>query len=115
MRRLILCAMLALPAAAAAEVWQTLTGAEVGAALADRELTYEDGARQIFRAGGATTYFVGAGVSEGRWRIGGDEYCSNWPPSAGWSCYALARDTETGRLRFAGAGGKLTIGSYSDE
>ncbi|MDI3337374.1 hypothetical protein QKW60_13220 [Defluviimonas aestuarii] len=115
MRRLILTMGLCLAAPALAEDWQALSGAEITEALAERKLTYENGAVQIFRESGATTYSVGSGLSEGRWRVEGDEYCSNWPPAAIWSCYALERDVETGRLRFAGATGDMTVGSYSDE
>ena len=115
MRRLILAMGLCVAMPAFAEDWRGLSGAEVMQALAGRELTYEDGAVQVFRESGATTYRVGAGLSEGRWRVEGDTYCSIWPPSASWSCYALEREDETGRLRFVGAGGDLTVGSYSDE
>ncbi|MCB2129854.1 MAG: hypothetical protein KDE03_12435 [Rhodobacteraceae bacterium] len=114
MRRLILVAVLLLPVAAAAGDWHALTGAEIGTALSDHELTYEDGARQIFRAGGGTTYVVGAGASEGRWRVEGDRYCSNWQPSSVWSCYTLERDAE-GRFRFSGGTGDMSVGSYSGE
>ena len=98
-----------------AEDWQALSGLEITEALAERELTYENGAEQVFHPEGGTTYRAGVGQSEGRWRVEGDEYCSNWPPSASWSCYALERDAETGRLRFAGASGDMTVGSYSEE
>lgn len=115
MRRMVVTIGLWLACPACAGEWQALSGAEIAEALAGRELTYGNGAVQVFRDSGATTYRAGAGLSEGRWRVADGEYCSNWPPSATWSCYALERDTETGRLRFAGAGGDVTVGSYSDE
>ncbi|MGB3313587.1 MAG: hypothetical protein WBB85_04175 [Albidovulum sp.] len=106
---------LCLASPAWAEEWQALSGVEIAEALAGRELTYENDAVQVFRPSGATTYRAGTGISEGRWRVEGEEYCSNWPPSAAWSCYALERDAETGHLRFAGSGGEMTVGRYSDE
>lgn len=115
MRRLIVAIGLCLATPALAEDWQVLGGADIAEALNERELTYENGAVQVFRESGATTYSVGSGLSEGRWRVEGDEYCSNWPPAATWSCYALERDVDTGRLRFAGASGDMSVGSYSDE
>ena len=115
MRRLVVAIGLCLASPACAGDWQALSGAGIAEALEGRELTYENGAVQVFRESGATTYRAGSGLSEGRWRVEGDEYCSNWPPAASWSCYALERDAETGRLRFAGASGDMTVGSYSDE
>ncbi len=115
MRRLILTLALFAAGPVWAEDWRGLSGEEIAGALTGRELTYENGAVQVFRESGATTYRVGAGLSEGRWRVEGDKYCSTWPPSAAWSCYALERERETGRLRFVGAGGDLTVGSYSGE
>ncbi len=115
MRRLLVTAALcgtAMPAWS--EAWRALTGPEIAAALTDRSLAYENGARQSFREGGGTTYRVGAGVSEGRWRVEEDRYCSNWPPAESWSCYVLEREAETGRLRFSGASGDMSIGSYEE-
>ena len=107
-----LCACLVLPAAA--ESWQALDDAGIVAALAGRSLEYEDGTGQDFRESGGTTYRAGAGQSEGRWRAEGGKYCSVWPPSEHWSCYALERDAESGRLRFVGSAGDTTMGTYTD-
>jgi hypothetical protein len=81
---------LAIPAAAdevlmkGADILKTLTGARVeGSNWA-----------QSFEVGGATVY-TGADSkqSSGRWDVRGDEYCSQWPPSDVWACYAMATDT----------------------
>jgi hypothetical protein len=49
---------------------------------------------QNFEAGGATVYTGADGKqSSGRWDVRGDEYCSQWPPSDVWACYAMAADT----------------------
>ncbi|MFZ1726724.1 MAG: hypothetical protein WBO29_04315 [Albidovulum sp.] len=97
-----------------AEDWTPFDGAAIAAALTGRALVYEDGARQSFRHGGGITYSLGAGLSEGRWRVERDTYCSNWPPSGTWSCYGLDFDTASGQLRFVGPGGGVTAGAYDD-
>jgi hypothetical protein len=49
--------------------------------------------KQSFEAGGATVYAGADGKqSTGRWDVRGDEYCSQWPPSDVWACYAMASD-----------------------
>ena len=49
---------------------------------------------QSFEVGGATIYAGADGKqSSGRWDVRGDQYCSQWPPSDGWACYAMAADT----------------------
>ncbi|MGB7263592.1 MAG: hypothetical protein WBC68_16135 [Albidovulum sp.] len=108
-------AMLAVPAALGAEVWQPMTGAEIEDALTDRTLIYDDEARQTFRKSGGTTYQAGAGVSEGRWLVMGDQYCSIWPPSAHQSCYAFEREAESGRFRFRSKRGDVTAGRYATD
>ena len=79
-----------LPAAAdevpmkGADILKTLTGARVeGSNWA-----------QSFEVGGATVYTGADGKqSSGRWDVRGDEYCSEWPPSDVWACYAMATST----------------------
>jgi hypothetical protein len=81
---------LAIPAAAdeapmkGADILKTLTGARVeGSNWA-----------QSFEVGGATVYTGADGKqSSGRWDVRGSEYCSQWPPSDVWACYAMATDT----------------------
>jgi hypothetical protein len=67
-----------------ADILKTLTGARVeGSNWA-----------QSFEVGGATVYTGADGKqSSGRWAVRGDEYCSQWPPSDVWACYAMATDT----------------------
>ncbi len=114
MRRLVVALALGLASPALAEQWQALTGAEIAEALTGRELEYENGARQSFRDGGTTTYGDGTATSDGRWRVEGDSYCSNWPPTDSWSCYELQRDSESGRLRFFGASENMAVGRYPE-
>lgn len=112
MRGLVFVIGLGLGAAVAAEeaVWQTLTGAEITAALTGRTLDY--GAQwQDFRASGRTLYFSGRDTW-GYWAVRGDQYCSMCPPSDLWACYGLQTDGE--RVRFVGSGGALTVGAYKD-
>jgi hypothetical protein len=77
------------PLASAAEttldhkaILQTLTGAVV------------EGAnwKQSFDRGGATTYEAEGKRQTGRWDVQGDQYCSMWPPSDRWSCYAVTEE-----------------------
>lgn len=110
MRRIALILALWLPVSALAEEWATLMGADLRAALEGRELVYGSGAVQDFRASGRTLYNAGQD-SWGYWRIQGDQYCSQWPPSDLWACYAMARKGD--RLRFIGAGGDVTDGRYT--
>jgi hypothetical protein len=97
-----------MPGAVLAEGWQSLTGGEITAALADRELVYADGTRQIFRPGGATYY----GDTTGNWRVEGDRYCSVWPPSDRWACYQV--EVLGAEVRFIADDGGATTGRYSD-
>ena len=48
---------------------------------------------QSFDDGGATIYTKGGAQSQGRWDVRGDQYCSLWPPSDVWACYAMTIDT----------------------
>ena len=66
------------------EILKTLTGARVEG----------QNWSQSFEIGGATIYSGTDGKqSTGRWDVRGDEYCSQWPPSDVWACYAMAADT----------------------
>ncbi len=99
-----------LPALASAEHWTELSNAQIRPALEGRTLQYEN-AWQSFRASGRTLYNAGQD-SWGYWRVEGDRYCSQWPPSDLWACYTLERNGD--RLRFVGAGGEITEGTYAD-
>lgn len=107
MRRFALIATLA-PVAAFA---QPLDGAGIRAALAGRALDYASGASQTFEAGGGTVY-IDTRPSRGRWSVRGGRYCSVWPPSERWSCYAV--EAIEGGMRFTGPGGDVTDGFYSE-
>jgi len=89
----------------------TVKGPEIATALTARVVQYEDGATQNFFADGRTLYENG-GSSWGRWRVEGDHYCSQWPPSAHWACYSLRVEGLT--LEFQAADGSLTLGKYVD-
>ncbi len=110
MRLAALGLALLLPLAAGADTWERLTGDEVRTALEGRKLAYAT-AWQDFRASGRTLYNAGAD-SWGYWRVQGDQYCSQWPPSDLWACYGLERLGDT--LRFVGAGDDITEATYAD-
>ncbi len=44
--------------------------------------------RQRFYESGRTLYNDGRD-SWGYWRVDGDRYCSQWPPSESWTCYDM--------------------------
>ncbi len=105
MRRFTLV-FLVLGLPAAAEDWQTLTGADIQAALAGVTLDYGH-ATQSFSDTGETTYVSGR-PSLGYWNVRGDQYCSVWPPSDHWACYDMAAKPDV--LRFISASGDVTDG-----
>ncbi len=74
--------------AAQAQDWIVMNGAEITEVLTDRSVTYDNGATQRFFASGRTLYTHGE-PSWGSWRVEGNEYCSLWPPSPDWDCYAV--------------------------
>ena len=113
MRRIARIAMITclLPLTAAAQEWRLLDGDGVRAALEGRRLRYASGAVQDFRASGRTLYNAGRD-SWGYWRVQGNQYCSQWPPSDLWACYDLRRAPDGGALRFVGPGGDVTQGRY---
>ncbi|WP_299693020.1 hypothetical protein [uncultured Tateyamaria sp.] len=110
MRRFaLMIALLASPAGA--EPWVTLDGAGVRAALEGRVIAFET-ARQDFRSSGRTLYVFGGRDSWGYWRVQGDQYCSQWPPSDLWACYDIA--VSGAMVRFVGTGNDVTDGVYAD-
>jgi hypothetical protein len=112
MRAMLIASLFAGPAAAMAEeIWQSLTGAEIAAALTDRVIVYRN-AVQEFRVSGRTLYDAGQ-ASWGYWAVRGDQYCSMWPPSDLWACYDMARDGDV--VRFVGAAGDITEGTLRTE
>ena len=84
---------------ACAESWQVLAADQIAPALIARTLSYAGGATQGFAADGATAYDAGE-ISYGHWRVQGDQYCSNWPPSDRWDCFAVAVEARGLDLRF---------------
>lgn len=100
---------------ALAEDWRTLTGDEVTAALTGREVIYdaEFDVTQTFFASGRTQYTFG-NPRWGWWEVRGDAYCSLWPPSDEWECYAVALSPDEGTVRFIGAEGDATDVVYAE-
>jgi hypothetical protein len=91
--------------------WSPLTGDQIAAALTARVLVYADGARQQFDADG-TTLYESPEVSHGQWRVAGDQYCSQWPPSDRWSCYDV--EGQGVDIRFIAGDGSVSTGRYAD-
>lgn len=93
--------------------WERLDGAGIQIALQEVTLQYDaqsGGATQHFYASGRTLYDSGQ-PSWGYWAVRGDAYCSQWPPSDGWSCYDLERRASDGRLRFVAGDGSSSVGT----
>ena len=83
-----------------------LTGAEINSALSGNTVAgIQDGQawKQYFDPNGQTTYVSGGRASPGRWSVRGDKYCSQWPPSERWDCYAMTGDGD--RMTFVPDGG----------
>ena len=112
MRALLPTLLCTLPFAGLCEEapWVPMSGAEIAEALTERTLKYKT-ATQTFYASGRTLYDTGH-PSWGYWRVEGDRYCSMWPPSDLWACYAM--DRQGARLRFVGERDDLTEAEYAD-
>jgi hypothetical protein len=111
-RRALAFIAIACPALAwADETWVPMTGAGIRAALEGRILEYAN-ATQDFRASGKTLYRTNGRDSWGNWRVEGNAYCSQWPPSDLWACYGMDRQGD--RLRFVGQQGDTTEAVYAD-
>jgi hypothetical protein len=110
-RASVLAVLLATPVAA--EEWQPLTGPQIRDALAARVLGYPGDRHQNFFADGRTLY-EGTQSDWGQWRVEGDRYCSLWPPSDRWTCYAVERAARGLDLRFLADDGSVTVGRYID-
>ena len=106
----VLVLLIALPASA--EDWRALNGPEIGDALTGRKLIY-DNAWQDFRASGRTLYNAGSD-SWGIWTTRGDQYCSQWPPSAIWACYDVDLNGDETAVRFRGAGEDISVGRFAE-
>ena len=91
--------------ALAAEV--SLSGTEISALLSDGVLYGDDNgqpADQIFQKNGVTYYNVGSGQSQGKWKVEGNQFCSQWPPNENWSCYDVLQDCKN--VTFVSKSGK---------
>jgi len=95
MRTLITLLLLILhPAIGVAAEERIVQGPEIISLLANQTVN-GDSFEQSFgdptgHDNASTTYWEGKNASFGRWRIEGDEYCSQWPPSEFWTCYKVA-------------------------
>jgi hypothetical protein len=107
MRRIAVLLMAIWPGFVAAQSWEQIVGDDILAVLSGAEVRYI-GARQTFDADGATFYEDGR-PSYGRWRVLGDQYCSQWPPSDLWSCYDVTVNG-TG-IRFIASDQSVTEGT----
>jgi hypothetical protein len=88
-------AILALSFTPALAAETQLSGDDIAAALSDKSLYAESRGQpveQIFQESGQTFYLVGGDSSAGSWAVRDGKYCSVWPPSDHWSCYAVMRD-----------------------
>ena len=97
MRSLSLAAALvSLALAALASEERPLTGPEIAEILTGAEVIGES-TRQEFHESGRTLYHDGR-TSWGFWRVEGDRYCSQWPPSDAWTCYDMRSWEDGDRL-----------------
>lgn len=88
--------------------WAAMTGSQVEASLNGQTFDYPGDAWQQFNASGSTLYNSGRD-SWGYWRVQGDQYCSQWPPNAGWGCYDM--QTDGVNVRFVSPNGHITEGT----
>lgn len=82
---------------AALATGRELAGAEITAVLSDQIFVGADPAddiEQIFQKSGLTLYSANGAQSQGTWKVDGNKYCSVWPPSEHWSCYAVVQEGE---------------------
>lgn len=87
MKQLIAAGLIVIGMGAGARAGEVrLDGAQIRALLPDI-IAHGAASRQVFSASGATTYTNHGRDSFGMWRVQGDQYCSQWPPSGNWVCY----------------------------
>ena len=87
---------------------KVLNGDEI-AALLPTIVALSPQSRQTFSSAGPTTYTDRGRDTFGSWRVQGDQYCSEWPPAGGWSCYTVEYDPVTATLVWIDGGGHRTI------
>ena len=100
----------ALGSVGSAGEWPTLNGTQIETLLNDARLNY-DGAWQEFYKSGKTLYNAGRD-SWGNWRVQGNLYCSEWPPNAGWDCYAMTQRGDV--VRFIDERGNVSEGTIAE-
>ncbi|SEW03596.1 hypothetical protein SAMN04488515_0755 [Cognatiyoonia koreensis] len=94
----------------AAEDWSPLiTDDAIYGALAGRTLIYDAYTRQQFGADGSTQYITER-FSEGRWAARDGQYCSQWPPSDGWTCYYI--ELNESAVKFISPDRTESVGTY---
>ena len=81
-----------------------LSGPEIATNLTDVSLYAGTTVEQIFQKGGQTVYIENGGASQGLWKVQADQYCSQWPPSQGWSCFEVLQDGD--QITFVSKAGK---------
>ncbi len=97
---LLLLALVLAASATADEAATKLTAAEIETLLSGRTALGEHrgtATRQYFDPSGWTDYLAeGARPDRGSWRVDAerDQYCSQWGPFGGWSCYDVTSDGE---------------------
>lgn len=92
--------------------WQPMSQEQAEGWLYNQLLRYTDGASQFFEAPaepGAPTYteYADGRPSAGEYTLIEAEYCSVWPPSRTWECYALEAHEDGERMRFVSEDGIL--------
>jgi hypothetical protein len=107
--------VLALAATPALAEWARLGDDGIVAALTGAEVDYDGAAWQAFLPTGRTMYRVGEApegeTSRGDWRVEAGNYCSRWPPSDTWTCYAVEVDGQGG-VRFIDSWGNVSAGHF---
>lgn len=95
MRFVLLAAVVFLLPLSAQAAEHRLAAADIQAWLADHTFSGVSDTRkieQVFQAAGVTYYTVDGAMQQGFWKVDGDHYCSQWPPSEHWSCYDVMVD-----------------------
>lgn len=93
-----------------------LTGAEIKSLLPEIIAT-GDGTKQTFSQNGSTTYTDRGNLSQGKWWVSGEQYCSSWPPTNFSACYDVSiEDTGNGEtlLIWIDQSGGQTINRFSE-
>jgi hypothetical protein len=115
----VLLAVGAATVAQAAE--RPLTGAVIDAMLKGNTVLGKNDYgpwQQYFNANGETVYKSADNAATiGEWNVKGDKFCSIWPPSEHWVCYAVTGDLEAKPKTItwiSGGGGPKFPGTVQD-